>query len=330
MQNGIHEGSCDVVANVLSRPKETSGEVMIQETNSVANNNAAFMDQAYTCVTIEEELNDYRAFLNADNRTRLIPVRTSSLSGINGIYFQWYSDNNGNGNNMMGTTLQPNNLTTPYAPPLVTFEVIQTDQNYTLGELSVNNGTAGKGTDHAMMVLNPVASGGTNSISSDRILDVSDKNDNTPINVNCSSAPNANGFYCGTYINIPPTYNGATGANRNPATFFFRVTLPYGQPATDFSISLCTSEGCSGSIVSGGTSDTRTFTAVQARVDSTGRANDLYRRVETRIELVDTNFPYPEFVIATSNKLVKTFWVTRNCWIVQDGQSSTCENSGKI
>ena len=330
MQNGIRDGSCDTVADVLNRPKEDSGEVMVQETNSTSDNKATVLDQAYTCVTIEEELDDYRAYLNADNRQRIIPVRTDSIADITGVYFQWYSDNNGTGNNMMGTTLKANNLSNSYAPPLVTFEIIQTDMTFSLGELSVNNGTSGKGTDHAMLVLNPVSTGGTNSIDSGRILDVSDKSDNTPINVNCGSSSNAAGFYCGTYIQLPPTYNGNSGANRNPNTFFFRVTLPYGTPATDFSISLCTSEGCSASVAGGGNTNTRTFTAVQARVESTGRANDLYRRVETRIELVDTGFPYPEFVIEVSDTLEKNYWVTKNCWLIQNGSASTCGNSGKV
>lgn len=330
MQNGIREQSCDTVADVLNRPKGDGGEVMVQETNSTSDNKSTVLDQAYTCVTIEEELDDYRAYLNADNRTRIIPVRTDSVADINGVYFQWYSDSNGSGNNMMGTTLKANNLSNSYAPPLVTFEFIQTDMTFSLGELSVNNGTSGKGTDHALLVLNPVATGGTNSIDSGRVLDVSDKSDNTPINVNCGSSSNAAGFYCGTYIQLPPTYNGNTGANRNPNTFFFRVTLPYGTPATDFSISLCTSDGCAASVSGGGSNNTRSFTAVQARVDSTGRANDLYRRVETRIELVDTGFPYPEFVIEVSDALEKNFWVTKNCWLVQNGSSSTCGNSGSV
>lgn len=329
MQDGIGAKSCDTVARTLGRAQESSGEVMIQETKQTSTNNVKFMDQAYTCVTIEEELNDYRAYLDSNNRTRLIPVRTTgSYSAIKGVYFQWYSENNGSANKYMSNNkLMKNSNSSSWNPPVVTLDIIQTDQSFKLGELSVNNGT-NNGTDHSMLVFYPVKNGGTRKLEISDVLNASDKNNNSPIQVDCSGATSADGFYCRTYIALPDTYKG--NQNRNDDSFFFRVTLPYGQPATDFSITLCTNDGCSQKIENGSTDNTKTFTAVQARVDSTGRANDLYRRVETRVELVDTGFPYPEFTIEVSDSLDKSFWVTKNCWTMDNNSGGGCDNSGEV
>jgi len=52
------------------------------------------------------------------------------------------------------------------------------------------------------------------------------------------------------------------------------------------------------------------FDGVQPSIDSTGRANDLFRRVETRVDLVDTNFPFPEAAVDLTGNLCKDFLVT--------------------
>jgi hypothetical protein len=65
-------------------------------------------------------------------------------------------------------------------------------------------------------------------------------------------------------------------------------------------------------------SKTLPFVGVQARVDSTGRANDLFRRVEARIELVDIYFPLPDYSVQANTDIVKNFWVTFNNWFGND------------
>ena len=59
------------------------------------------------------------------------------------------------------------------------------------------------------------------------------------------------------------------------------------------------------------------FSGVQVAIDSTGRANDMYSRVEARIEFTDINFPFPQYAIqATSseeNAIDKNFYVTQDC-----------------
>ena len=53
----------------------------------------------------------------------------------------------------------------------------------------------------------------------------------------------------------------------------------------------------------------RSFDGVQPAVDSTGRASNLFRRVEARLQIGD-DFAYPDNAIELLNSLCKDFSVT--------------------
>lgn len=339
MQEGIATSSCDVVANVLGR--ESGGEAtqhatVIQETQSVSDNgSSSYMEQAYTCVKITEETDDYLTTLTAADSTRIIPLHSADLADISAIQLSWYSDINANSNGanyMIGptssTTLLRNNSQT-YAPPVITFEIFQTDSAngvpyFSVGELSVNNGRS-TGTDHAMLIFEPRdGSGGTgkNYVPASAVLDRSDKDNNDLIITDCIVG---NRYACTTNIMLPPTYRDTPRAT---ATTFLKVTLPYNRPSTDISISLCKNWNGSENKCDGFT----TLTGVQAAIDSTGRANDLYRRVEARVELVDLYYPYPEYTVylGGSDETDKSYWVTNNCKRAENGSVSSCSNAGSV
>lgn len=319
MSQGIAAQSCDTVANTLNRTIEDHG-VIVQETkNSTTTGNSANMLQAYTCVTIQEELNDYRSTLDTQNRIRIIPLRTAGTGGgvndIASIKLSWFSDVNANHNGIHNTKYS-NDLTLPssaerLAPPVVSVQLLQADQIFSLGQLSTAAGD--NNTNRGALYLKPVARGGSGDSLSSQIVSLSaDKSDNQLFTVNCASGA----FYCHSQIQLPNTFSGSH--LRNEGASFLIVTLPYGQPDTDISIQLYNQYN-----------KPLNFTGVQARVDSTGRANDLYRRVETRIELVDIHFPYPEFAIQMNDSetsvIGKDFWVTRDCWSAENGNKTDCE-----
>ena len=123
-------------------------------------------------------------------------------------------------------------------------------------------------------------------------------------------------------IEIPGPVNGVDGSGnvteRNSNTFFLVLTLPYANPTTDFAVQMCTDRDIErrGDCMENGNLSIAEFKDAQIAVDSTGRANDMYSRVEARLEFKD-NFPFAEFAIqATSNgddAIKKNFYVTSNC-----------------
>ena len=339
MQQGIKNKDCSTVANVLRREaskEETENAVIVQETqtSSEAGNNTSML-QAYTCVTIQEELSDYRTTLNNENRLRIIPIRPADEESqtIKTIHLKWFSDVNLS--KISGSKYCPDYLYAfgncsggQQAPTTLTARLIQTDYEFSMSELSAARGANNTDTAQLMFIPNK---NGTNSVSgigesANKGENLPVKGENLPVGIKCTG----NDWLCSVDIEMPGTFKGG---NRHPANTYLLVSIPYGSPDTDISVSIDaeTTDQTTGKPKT----DQVSFVGVQARVDSTGRANDLYRRVETRIELVDTFYPYPEFEITmmggASIPLVKTFWVTSNCWGADNGESFGCpENNSDV
>ncbi len=184
---------------------------------------------------------------------------------------------------------------------------------------------------------------------------------NSPYEVQCSITDEASGattygsyeYACKAIIQLPdaigtnlvnPAYSenyGDGSLNEAAASDLMRyltITTPYEGIETSFSIKMygdkpgetCYagdagfSEGC----------EIKEFAGVQSRVDSTGRANDLFRRVEARVELIDVNYPFPKYALSTycegteceddEGKVIKNYWASYNCFTLINGENKGC------
>lgn len=69
----------------------------------------------------------------------------------------------------------------------------------------------------------------------------------------------------------------------------------------------------------------------QVSVDSTGRANDIFRRVETRVN-IGGEYPYTPYGLdldsgnGGDDGIKKNFYITKNCQTVDNGRVGTCPN----
>lgn len=300
----------------------SDGEIAIQQNaiNGGTNpdNNS---DQAYTCVIIKDTVPDYRSTLTSDTRTKVIPLgvydgsnTTTSIGNVHRVRFSWYSSlNEGDASNFNFSDGTFNDRTNATVPPTIYLSLIRVGSDITTSSFH----TANNGTDYASVALLPTASGGTNEITSSQLMTAGNagKDDkNTPFLINCSTTSE---FACSIdFTNL--TFD-------DQDSVFLVATLPYGDTVSDFAVTLYSSNDISSSI---------DFTGVQISVDSTGRTNQLVRRVEARLDPADLFFPYPEFEIETTGNgdetLSKNFWITANCWHSHGGPSNVCNNNGDL
>ena len=347
----MNHPDCDMVAKMIGRigEKDTAEDgVVIRETN----NGEDVMKQAYTCVMMETEVNDYRSTLDSSNTTRVIQANIDGdASNVKTIKVSWHSESDGNTyaytNFKSGSGVQFPPLTTDAAtPPTISVCLVQTSGSFFLDDFDKTD-TANNRTNRGTVYLVPTdsltgaASSKTpnnyigackstnnhynscsdeanyvNWITAAQIVKSNDKTvKNLPYAVYCP--PNSDSvFTCSATLELPKPY-GEEG--RNNSTFMIVVSIPYGQPSTDIAVEFCGDDaGCTKEIVQAdGTTTTPTMkTAAQVSIDSTGRTNDLYRRIEARIDTNDSYFPYPLYGIellgadGSSSLLKKNFAVT--------------------
>lgn len=341
------EKSCYMTGRILGRlGSDEEKEVTIQESN-VPNN----MYQAYTCVKIDTLLSNYKSTLNESNPMRVMTARFGSKNDeiadqdgvvnanrIKRVKISWFSDSNSASypilgyNNILSSRVVFPSISGTIVPPTISLAMLQTATEFNLSDFET---TVGETTDRGMIYLVPTDntsvargskednyigafSGGQNYISKSALLKSNDKTaKNLPYVVYCKEGSD---YFCEATIELPEPVDG----ERNNDTFVFITSLPYGKPETDFMLEFfCdANDPCSTQTIVGedgaeveGDSDLAYLDGVQVEVDSTGRANDLFRRVEVRLEGSDAFAlslmgPLELFGDGDSDSLVKNFAVT--------------------
>ncbi len=337
----IKAGNCDSVARALygSGAGGDSGQPLDAGGADSEND----LQQAYTCVIVHPNTNDYLGYL-ADNRSsKIIPLRVAEINdagtantnvNINHIVVRWFRTEDIGGASNTGalrtwggeqSAFPLNNNWAVNSPPVLRFQLMQTAGNFNLGQLDSGNGSQ---TDKAALMLYPTSNGRyslNEAIGADIVAKSGSAVGNSqpydtppegynPLPVKCSQSFSGgeNGYSCAVRINLPDP----VGGQRNNANTFVRLSTYYGQSAS-FGVEAFDAAG-----------KRLPFNMVQPEVDSTGRASDLYRRVLSRVELVDTYFPYPEFAAEIINNagatICKNFLYAPGKAINRDNQ---CANS---
>ncbi len=321
--------NCDMVANILGRQIDPeTGEVQISESHGAANN----MSQAYTCVMVATTLSDYRADLNSSNSSKIINVSLedeSLIGSVKYIKLSWHSTQDETGLDYANfieespgawrTAFQPVDDELA-VPPMLSLQLIQTANSFTLGEVNSKMSLGGSGkaeTDRATVFLVPTnredgasesgetyvgaySNDGGNEITAEQMAATNNLEKNLPYVVYCPDDQDGE-FLCSVKIELPDPIGFSNGGGRNPDTFMFVVSLPYGQPGTEFALELCTvEEACltQGAEINNGSADGVVILKdMQVEIDSTGKANDLYRRVKVRTGEAESASAYLPYAI---------------------------------
>lgn len=355
--------ACDGVARALGRilPSESS-EVLIQEDDGVATNTV----QAYTCVMLNDILEDYRSTLSSATTVRVVPLRPEAgidVNEITGVRISWFSQENGElATYTFGNKTSFSSLTDGVpTPPTISAQLIQTTTRYELSDFDSMSDIDFR-TDRATIFFTPTDSGDTTHAPLQTVARSNDhKTTNNPIRVRCRTdrADDAfsdvsrnpritDEFGCTATMEFPAPFgatmtpegivNSDSNSGRSAETFFLVLALPYGQPTTDFAVQLCTDRGINGDATRGdcldkdGNPSIARFSGVQISIDSTGRANDMYSRVEARVEFNDIYYPFPEFALQATgdsdDAIRKNFYVTADCWTRTSSGVNNCDSTG--
>ncbi len=259
---------CDIVAKALD--KTVSDE---QKLNPGGGSHDA--NQAYTCVNILYNTPDYLGRLQREDDSVIIPLRAVS-DGVNAINVRWFAAEDSNGRtaefDFPGSSEYlptDSDWEARGLPPVLVvqyFKVMEHDPaahpEYNLADYNID----GRGSFFRTLYLTPVKIGhGEVNFTYD--MRGYDQNQIPPlIETTCSNNFSSSVYACNIKINLP----GVIPANSDK--YYVRITKRYSAKAS-YQVQML-----SGSAVVD-------FAGVQPAVDSNGRANDFFRRVEARLNL---------------------------------------------
>ncbi len=290
--------ACTTVSDAgLANAEAPSGEVYLK-TNTASNNGKDYQ-QAYTCVKINRETKEYVNTLPTSDSSAVIPLKGAAAFTSIEIYWRLprVSSITVTGGAAMELPIlsQWNDNPAVPTPALLRTQLIQ----YRTGSLNSaefdNNGNG-----HTLY-LYPKSVG----LSLNFATDSRRSGTLTPKPVPCAPLPVNLGYNCKTTITLPSPIGGDAATRQA----YLRLTSIYA--GADYMIHMI---GNGGSTV--------LFDGVQPSIDSTGRAGDVFRRVDARVELIDTNDVslYPRATLDVTKNVCKTFTVSSQLADYGDGK----------
>lgn len=288
VRSAVASGECNTLAAIF--PGGSSGEVPIMQAEGDRR-----LEQAYTCVKITENTRDYIGSIEPSANMTLVPLR--SEAEFDTIIISWDRSENGGPVNLpatdndglpavgsgAGTPPWPENR-----PALLRAQLINGGGHGTFNLSDFDTSSYSN-----TLFLYPAVTGAPSSLS----FDLDGRHGafgNEPQGVTCDQNPSSGAYACKIELKTSSLIAG------NNQTVFLGLAAFYNP--TDYKVELRNS----------GNADPKArvdFDGVQPEVDSTGRANDLFRRVVSRVELNNT-FTYPLAALETRNNICKNFTVT--------------------
>ena len=277
--NGLGSQNCQTLSRISGLGIATSTD---PATGNVeypiqGSEGANTLNQAYTCVTINNTPSDYAADMGANTST-VIPLNTSTSS--NTLTFQWKA--------LPGHTFTAMPTSTTGFLDFGTWSTRQKYPPVIRLQLIRGVGNPEDSTNASTLFLYPSSIG---SPTADFAVDFVHSAPTTgkPAFIFCGTGGNS----CSVLLKdtAVPSGNIVTDRSREPINYLV-VTPLYG----DASITMKLSGG-------------NYFVGLQDVVDSTGRANDLFRRLQARVDLIP-HPTYPNAELSLTGPLCKNFAVT--------------------
>lgn len=284
------EPECNMVKRAMTNfasPASDDSEMLIQSSDGGDTSSAA-LDQAYTCTKVYY-MADEKELMIEDGETELVPIETDG-EYYDEIEISWFMKENGDERdlNIPLSTLLPQkaawNPSGRVTPSVLRAQWIQHGEEFNADDFDEDNADGEANTK--TLFLYPSTFSATSSFNAD------DRGDNPPLKsprqAECSESDYENGGYaCSIRLAIPD----AIGTDGNGARAgYLHLGALYN--ATKVRISLI---GPAGPVE-----------IVAPTIDSTGRANDLFRRVKVGVSFTGD---YPRANFDVMGNLCKDFSV---------------------
>lgn len=273
---------------------DVTGEVVIKQTSGDIS-----LQQAYTCVKINLTTPDYLGTLDKDSN-KLVPL--VGTGAFNKVKIEWFSVKDLPSGVVATDLFKSTSLNPPLFTPdnwdswggstnLNTPSVIRA-QLIQFSTSGFNLGSFDSGKNVNTTFLYPVSS--DSSVSSSPALPDSVRMYPTryPVPIKCASDLSNDGYACSATLNL----SDPDGGNKDNRVAYLNIMSLYKK--ANFRIVMYSDS----TIVP--------FDGVEPEIDSTGRANDLFRRVVSRVQFTDANFPYPQAAVDITGNFCKNFSVT--------------------
>lgn len=278
----IDSNECNTVSSIFGSPTDTETVIQQDEGDKA-------LQQAYTCVKIAANTDDYKSVLGV-NQSGILPLKGTST--FDKVKISWFTraDISSVTNNMTigfpgsGVTVDLPRVGARWAvnyPALLRAQLMQSGGSFKLADYDAEKNAS-------TLFLYPSAVG-SSTLS---FATVRRDGLQVPEVIDCETSFSATATYaCSVTIDVPAPEDGNV-ANRNA---FLRLSALYN--GANYKVEL----------FNGGT--VVPFDHVQPEVDSTGRANDMFRRVKSRVEF-KSEFIYPEAAVDIEGDLCKSFIIT--------------------
>ena len=280
---------CNTVhaAKILSASDSSTNqdEVLIQNSTGVSGG----FDQAYTCVKISRDTDNYTGTISADT-SELVPMQTTGP--FTDVIVSWFLKPALGVTVNLGAngTLRTNSSWRPAGsvrPPILRVQLMQ----YNTSSFSLNDFNQDGGAHTLYLYPSTVGASRTLSVSFSTDGRRTPSTDGLLKAVKCDTAAIGSGYVCSARLTLPLPVGATSPAERQA---YLRLTSLYGD--SDFSIEPV---------------DTQ-FKDVEPSIDATGRASDVFRRVKARVRLVseaDTQL-HPRATVDITRNFCKNFGVS--------------------
>lgn len=260
------------------------------------------LDQAYTCVKIQMNPEYYIG----NSASQMVQLKTKDNAAFDTVKVEWYEQQDDAPLDLEDGPVESNYII-PQSwpakrPQVLRLQLLQYGADFALDSFDSDN------QHNATLFLLPKKNGP--ALASFVADTRKSSSSGSAQDAACNETPTRGSYACSMTISLPSTPSGET-----PRTAYLKVDQLNVTGNKKFKLSLFDTQP-------DGSQTQIRFADVQVAVDSTGRANDMFKRIESRVD-IGGSIPTPDAAVDVTRSFCKEFLVT-NTGAYDGSQGTKC------